>query len=193
MEFVPIFANPSERPLRGLYAVRYEDAPDNEHSWSQFIDKLSDPEYRRVFMRERKTKLLTNGYWGTYSISDATERALDEFLSITDELRDAYELSVEELIKTLNERFKPLDNQKIEEYLERSKAKPKEPKEPWIRLYAVKVAEDLFIFTGGTIKLVKYMDDDEATKQERARLNKLRDFLKDEGMYDHEAYTELEL
>jgi len=50
-----------------------------------------------------------------------------------------------------------------------------------------------FLFTGGTIKLGHYMDEDEATQKEQSKLNRLRDCLKAEGMYDEEAYTELEL
>lgn len=193
MRFVPIFAHTEESPLRGLYSVCYEDTPEDEDPWSQFVEKLSDPQYRRAFMQKRQTTLLTNGYWGSYSVTEAAERALNEFLSITDELRDAYAVGLQQLVELLNKRFKPLDNQRNQPYLEQSKAKPQVPKEPWVRLYAIKVAEDLFIFTGGTIKLVHYMSDDQATKEEYAKLNRLRDALMEAGMYDHEAYTELEL
>lgn len=193
MKFVPIFANQNESPLRGLYAVRYDDTPAHENSWSQFFDNLSDPEFRRDFMRERQHTLLTNDYWGTITVNDAAQRALEEFLTITDELQDAYNIGIDELIRILNERFIPLDNQKNEHVLIRSKGKPDKPKEPWIRLYAVKVSNDLYLFSGGTIKLVKYMDEDSATREELKKLNRLRDTLKVEGLYDHEAYTELEL
>lgn len=194
MKFVPIFANPNEIPLRGLYAVRYDDMPEDENSWSQFFDALSDPEFRRDFMKARKEKWLTNGYWGTVSIADASVRAMDEFLDITDELRDAYlNNAMEGFIAVLNEVFIPLNNYGGPDTLIPTKGKPVEPREPWVRLYAVKVSENLFLFTGGTIKLGRYMDDDAATRKEKAKLNRLRDCLKAKGMYDEEAYTELEL
>ncbi|MEZ4722909.1 MAG: hypothetical protein R2813_13630 [Flavobacteriales bacterium] len=193
MEFVPIFANPNETPFRGLYAVRYEDMPEGENSWSQFIDKLSDAEFRRSFIQARHANLLVKGYFGTYTVSEASNRVLDEFLDITDELADAYQNGIQELILLLNERFKPLDNQVVSEELMRSKAKPMNPKEPWVRLYAVKVSPDLYIFSGGTIKLTQYIDQDEATKHEKAKVDRLRQCLINEGMYDRDAYTELEL
>lgn len=194
LEFVPIFADPNDKPLRGFYAVHYEDTPENENSWSQFIDKLSDPEFRREFMKARKVKFLTNGYWGNYSISDASQRAMDEYLDVKDELEDAYlNNGIEYFLELVNEVFQPLNNYGGPTELIPHKGKPAQPKEPWVRLYAVKVSENLFLFTGGTIKLGQYMDDDEATIQEKAKLNRLRDCLKAEGMYDQEAYTELEL
>jgi len=193
MEFVPIFANPNEIPLRGLYAVRYDDMPEDENSWSQFFDSFSNPEFRRDFMKERKEKWLTNGYWGTVSVADASLRALNEFTDITDALDDAYNNGIEELLDLLYDRFEPLDNKVAKGELLQSKGKPERPKEPWIRLYAVKISDELYLFTGGTIKLSKYMDQDKATIKEKAKLDRLRDCLKAKGMYDHEAYTELEL
>lgn len=193
MEFIPIFADPNDKPLRGFYAVRFDDMSAKEDTWSLFIDEMSDPTFRRKFMKARQSKLLTNGYFGTYTVSDASERALEEFLDITDELRDAYSQDIKNLLKLLNQRFHPLVNTDTSSELLKSKAKPKRPKEPWVRLYAVKVSNDLYLFSGGAIKLVRYMDDDEATKKEKRNLERLRDGLKELGLYDQDAYTELEL
>lgn len=193
IDFVPIFADPNEKPLRGFYAVRYEDMPENENSWSQFMDKLSDPEFRREFMKARKETLLTDGYWGNISVADASQRALDEFTDITDALDDEYNIGIEELLDMLYERFQPLDNKVADGELLETKGKPENPKEPWIRLYAIKVSDELYLFTGGAIKLVKYMEDDEATRKEKRNLEKLRIELVEAGMYEQVAFTELEL
>ncbi|MCF8258283.1 MAG: hypothetical protein K9J06_12055 [Flavobacteriales bacterium] len=192
MEFVPIFADPNETPFRGLYAVRYEDAPDGENSWSEFVDRITDPEYRRDFLKARKEKLIDERTKESIELSDASMQVLEEFLEINYTFRTAYRKGIEHLTATFEERFQPLNNDESDGMLLKSKGRGRK-NQRWLRIYAVKIAPDLYIVTGGAIKLFKYMADDVATQDEWAKINRLRDRLKQEGMFYQDAYTELEL
>lgn len=60
--------------------------------------------------------------------------------------------------------------------------KAKGVKAPWVRLYAVKLDENLYVLTGFGIKLVKGMKDDEKLKAELLKLEKATQHLRSTGM-----------
>lgn len=192
MEFIPIFADPNESPLRGLYAIRYEDTPDGENSWSEFVNRITDPEDRRNFLKARKEKLIDERTKESIELSDASMQVLEEFLEINHTFRTAYRKGIVHLTSTFKELFQPLINTERDGTLLRSKGRGRK-NQRWLRIYAVKIAPDLYIVTGGANKLFEYMEDDDATQDEWAKINRLRDRLKQEGMFYQDAYTELEL
>ena len=67
-------------------------------------------------------------------------------------------------------------------------------KKTWLRLYAIKVCDDMFIITGGTIKLTDRMDERAHTLNELRKLDTCRQYLKKIGaIYDDGIIELLEL
>jgi hypothetical protein len=51
-----------------------------------------------------------------------------------------------------------------------------------IRIYALKLPDDLFLITGGTIKITAKMQDREHTKLELSKFEQTKLYLKDNGI-----------
>ena len=73
---------------------------------------------------------------------------------------------------------------------EKKKAYSKKPK-TWLRIYALKAGEDMYIVTGGAIKLTATMEEREHTKVELRKLDACRQFLINEGIVDDDGVIEL--
>lgn len=53
----------------------------------------------------------------------------------------------------------------------------------WLRIYAIRVEPNVYIITGGAIKLTAKMQDREHTQRELDKLNACRDFLRINGIF----------
>lgn len=74
--------------------------------------------------------------------------------------------------------------------LQQEKAKTRIQKK-WIRIYAIRIAPNTFVITGGSIKLVATMNDRAHLIKELQKLNDVRTYLISEGIldqYDFEAF-----
>lgn len=60
----------------------------------------------------------------------------------------------------------------------------------FLRIYALKIDEDCFVITGGAIKFTHLMEDREHTKRELVKLNKCRDYLRSEDVFDADSFYE---
>jgi hypothetical protein len=60
----------------------------------------------------------------------------------------------------------------------------------WLRIYAIKIGVDMYIITGGAIKLTQVMEERAHTLQELTKLDMCREFLKAEGIFDEEGMLE---
>lgn len=84
----------------------------------------------------------------------------------------------------LDNYFKPLSNK--EDKIKILSFKKKRCK--WLRIYALRVDENLYAITGGAIKITKKMQEHPDTKNELAQLNFARDWLKHQGIIAHESF-----
>jgi len=94
-----------------------------------------------------------------------------------------YKLSEEGFDKrgeSLQNLFRPLNNREYQLYVhQESKAIIADhhfPR-PILRMYAIRIAPNTFVITGGAIKLAHEMDDHDDTKQELIKLKKGKAFL----------------
>lgn len=87
--------------------------------------------------------------------------------------------------------FAPLDNSEYNEVL-LSRRKGRGTTKH-LRLYAVKIDKDVYVITGGAIKLPLHhlMKDRPHTRKELLKLEKTRDFLKEHGIHDKDSFFEL--
>lgn len=60
----------------------------------------------------------------------------------------------------------------------------------WLRIYAIRIDPNVYIVTGGAIKLTAKMQDREHTQIELEKLNKCRNFLIDNGVFDQDSFLE---
>ena len=90
----------------------------------------------------------------------------------------------------LNALFRPLENDRIREMLlsrEKAKGKRISTHPSWLRLYAIKLDDHIFLVTGGAIKLTHRMRDRQHTQNELSKLNLVRNYLIENGVFDAEG------
>lgn len=117
--------------------------------------------------------------------------------AIQDTFEDAGEL--EKLIldfpytENLDGLFHPLslaDNRAVELTREKARNWERERHASWLRVYAIRVEKNVFIVTGGAIKLTPAMQDRPHTQAELDKMNKCRDFLKANGIFDQDSFID---
>ena len=92
----------------------------------------------------------------------------------------------------LDELFRPLENTRLSEVLlGREKAKGQyHTHASWLRLYAIRLESGRYIITGGAIKLTATMQEREHTLEELHKLNKVRDYLLSQGIFDYNGFED---
>lgn len=120
--------------------------------------------------------------------------------AIQDTFDDADEL--EELIlefpytEDLDSLFKPLDiTDTRSTELTRQKARNwnRDRHASWLRVYAIRLEPNVYVVTGGAIKLTHLMQDREHTVLELQKLNKCKAYLKANGVFDSNSFIDLNL
>jgi hypothetical protein len=109
-------------------------------------------------------------------------------------LRDAEQIEdfLEELTqenRALDTYFHQLNNNETGFKL-LSLRKGKASKQDGLRLYAVKIDDDCFLITGGAIKMSLKNDDHEDTREEMKKIDKVKSFLHDNGVFDKNSFYE---
>jgi hypothetical protein len=86
--------------------------------------------------------------------------------------------------------FRPLSNHTKETYLEKEKAKIAKRRihASWLRIYAIKLNQGIFIITGGAIKLTATMQERKHTAEELVKIERTRRFLIDNGIVDENGF-----
>ena len=85
--------------------------------------------------------------------------------------------------------FQHLENNRFSEMLlGREKAKGQRLSRPsWLRIYAIKMDSGVYLVTGGAIKLTATMSERSHTMEELAKLERVRNYLIDNGVFDTEG------
>lgn len=93
----------------------------------------------------------------------------------------------------LDELFKPLDitDTRVRE-LSREKARnwDRERHASWLRIYAIRLEPNVYVVTGGAIKLTRTMQDREHTLVELEKLNRCKAYLKANDVFDKDSFVE---
>lgn len=165
-----------------LYAFWFDG--DNGNVYTVAMERMYDREWLWNFFTEHKKDL---GYFYVSDINDAIERTIDDLDMINDFLLDG--------TKTLDTFFHDLSYDWHDPFFQRSKGKlaylPQMRHNSWVRLYAIKIENDIYVITGGTIKLTEKMQDREHTRKEVLRLEKCRDYLVSLKIFDFIGFREL--
>ena len=132
---------------------------------------MSDIEWLHDFFEQNKADL-HGGFFGSITIGVAVSKTLDEVEEMENSLYDYSEQGFGSRDSNLQHLFKPLNNF---EYAITTHQKSKtRVKKGWLRLYAIRLAENCYLVTGGAIKLTPDMKrehlQNELKKLEQAKL-----------------------
>lgn len=160
-----------------LYAVEY--VGDGTDVVEILFDRWADTEYLVEYL-DKNSDLLHAGFYTDMEIANGVGNII----------RDAHRLKMK-LAKAskgrrLHQLFKPYTKGIQTRHSEPLKKAYGTIPKSMLRLYAVSLADGSYIICGGAIKLTKAVDEDDTLKRERTRLNKLRDYLKQQGIEDAE-------
>lgn len=176
MKIVRIFGN-------HLFAFKFEGEQLDE--FHRLFKLWHDPEFLEDFFNNQRHDL-SGGYWGRMDVEDAALRTLDYAVDLEQEFITLLE-KTEKQLPGLEMIFRPLkDQQYQEELLGKNKAK-----RTWLRLYALRVESDVYVVTGGAIKLTQTMQEREHTMKELEKIEKCRNYLLDEQLIDLDGIIEI--
>lgn len=176
-----------ERVINGkdhLWAVRDLTKPKNE--LAMLFDTWNDMEYLMQFFIDNFNDL--KEHFHIERIRDAIEDTLD----------DAGEL--ERLIldipftDNLDELFRPLGSADMvltELIREKARNWERAGHASWLRVYAIRLEENVFVITGGAIKLTRTMQERPHTQEQLNKLNSCRQYFIDNGVFDTDSFISL--
>ena len=176
-----------ERIINGkdhLWAVRDMDKPNNE--LAALFHKWNDAEYLWEFFLENRDDL--RDFFHIERISEAVEYTVDDA-----ELLERLILEMP-YTENLDELFQPLGfaDMTIRE-LTREKAKNwnRTGHASWLRIYAIRIERNVYVITGGAIKLTRTMQERSHTQEELAKLNQCRQYLLENGVFDSDSFISM--
>ena len=151
-------------------------------------------ELQRIFKEWKDVEFLTNFF--TENEQDLHgEYSIEEAVVTTKSYAKRFEKKMRILVNSdsdeLNRFFANLNNDEYRvKELQRQKAK-----QNWLRLYALRISqedmEDLYVITGGMIKLTLRMEERDHGIEELNKINRCRDYLKSIGVYDLDSFIEI--
>lgn len=172
MEIVPTF-------VHNLYAFHFPNEGLDE--LERVFDEWQDPLFLFEFFTDNKDDIKGA------TVEEAVEKTRVEVKKFRRKMLALAKSNPHQL----NDFFANLYNKEYQlSLLQRQKAK-----QSWLRLYALKITqedkEDLYVITGGMIKLTQNMEDRNHGERERTKINQCRDYLRTIGVYDLESFFEI--
>lgn len=162
-----------------LWAVRYDN--DSDNALRRVMLQWSDAGWLADFFTQNFDDLLS--YFRITNIEDAIYQTMED--------RDDLACIIMDISPDadLDQFFRPLDNNSAGEILlEKDKGRPH--RRSWLRLYAIKLKAGIYIITGGAIKLTRTMQERQHTLQELEKMEKVRNFLLNEGVFDEDSFQD---
>lgn len=166
-----------------LWAVRYDGETDN--ALYELFDQWNDVMGLRSFFKANRDDLYS--YFRIADVNQAIEDTIEDSERLQSLIMDIGPGA------NLDEIFRPLENFRTADILlgkEKARLKRIVRHSSWLRIYAIKLSEGVYIITGGAIKLTLKMEEREHTRQELAKLEKVRTFLMNEDIIDDGSFVE---
>ncbi|MCF2487830.1 hypothetical protein [Dyadobacter sp. CY347] len=160
-----------------LFAAKFQKQDRNE--FARMFDLWNDAEFLEMFFEEHKQDL--NAFWQHVTVKEAVIATMAEATSLERKLVAVARTGLTDRDETLSDLFRPLRNgtTRLEEF-EKSKLRGSR-RHSWLRLYAIRVDVNLFVVSGGAIKLTRTMNERSHLVTELKKLDLLRDYLGDES------------
>lgn len=178
MKFVRLIPNHNH-----LWAVKSRDEEVDE--LTLLFRKWNNAEYLMDFFIENFEDLKS------FFKIERIDQAVDDTLEDAEVLQ---ELILEfPYTNHLDELFKPLDITDIRlSVLSRWKARnwDRDRHASWLRVYAIRLEPNVYVITGGAIKLSRTMQEREHTARELQKINLCKEFLRDNGVFDMDSFMD---
>lgn len=173
MKILPIFGI-------NFKSIQFTGEPQDE--FHRIFSQWNDPEYLEEFFELNQNDL---NNWNMN-----IETAIGKTLQFAEEFERKFKLleakySRGEVVAELNELFEPLHAQS-----ENTSITQKKVKFNWLRIYALRLDKEVYIITGGAIKLTKAMQERKHTHKELRKLKSCLDNLLRLGIIDEDTLIE---
>ncbi len=182
MEIIPIFDEES----RPLSSSCYEE--DDKDEYTKLFENWQNPEFLESFFNENKTDLENynkNVAKRDISIKEAIEKTIIEAKLLEKKLLELSENSIKGNISDLDSMFF-----KLNKYKEYELIPQKAYGETWLRIYAIQLESNVYVITGGMIKLTLEMKDSDCGRTELIKINRTKSYLKELGCTDLDGLKE---
>ena len=166
-----------------LWAVRYDGQDDN--CFVELFDSWFDMQWLASFFKDNLDDL--KSYFHITDVYEAVMETVEEASRLECLMLDITPDANLDLL------FRHLENSRFSEMaLGREKAKVDGSylHPSWLRIYAIKIDQGAYLVTGGAIKLTATMAERCHTLSELAKLEKVRNYLMDNGVFDKDGLTE---
>lgn len=172
-----------------LLSVVYDDKEIDEFRY--IMECWNDVEYLRSFYIEQKSHL-NGAFYGNISVSEAVRITIEEAKELEEYIKRTAKKGKLDISYSLQSIFKPLNNNEYTINLHQKTKARGINKKSWLRVYAIRIAPNMFVITGGGIKLTKTMNESEHLKRELHKLELTKSYLKEVGLLDENDYQFLE-
>lgn len=166
-----------------LWAVRYDGEEDN--SFNTLFAKWYDMNWLKGFFRENLADLES-----FFRITDVYKAVMDTIVEAKELECLMLDISPDANLDTL---FRHLENNRYWEMVlgkEKMRGQGANGHPSWLRIYAIKMEPGVYLITGGAIKLTAKMDERSHTMAELAKLEQVRNYLIDNGVYDLDGFND---
>ena len=166
-----------------LWAVRYEE--DRSNCFDLLFSNWYDMNWLKSFFQENLADL--SSFFHITDVYEAVMETIDEATRLECLMLDITpDANLDLLFKHLeNSRFSEMALGREKAYGDGSLQHPS-----WLRIYAIKIERGVYLVTGGAIKLTHEMKDRSHTLAELAKMEHVRNYLLDNGVYDLEGFND---
>jgi hypothetical protein len=181
MELMPIFVD--KGTLKGLHSICLRK--DSRSEFDLLLDRLTNIAYVQRYCKDN-IEYLNRGFFGQISLEDAIREIRKDVKEMVVRLQTAAVSDRGTGRNRLEQLFRPLHNLDagVRE-LQSHKFKP--GKISKVRLYAIRISEDMFVATGGAIKLTHLMEQHPDTVLEKKKIDRIKTWLKAAGICDEDS------
>lgn len=175
----------------GIYALWYTGEEEDE--WNRTWNNWNDVEWLEAFFEEHK-HLLNSDFYKGVTVEAAVRKTIDDANQFEDKLLALFDNAKEGKRPDLDKKFVMLHKNDWNYELVQHKAYGVLDK-TWLRIYAIKIAPNVYVVTGGAIKLTKAMHETKHTEKELIKLRNAVYYLQQENLISAEGiieYFELE-
>ena len=174
-----------------IYSVRYEENEDNE--FDRLFEEWNDLEKILPFLEENAQYLKQDTWRGIPEPEDAARQVLEEARRLEGMFERMDETARLGKTPDYDGHFRCLNGSRYECLLEYIPMKSYGPLRPsLLRMYAIKLAKNTYLITGGGIKLGHSIQESPGLKDHALRqIDAVRAWLKREGVIDADDLNEL--
>lgn len=186
MEIVDIFAI-----VKGsLISVQFEGM--NSDEFALLFDNWSDVDYLEQFFEENKADL-QSCFYGSISVEEAVSRTIEDAEALEEYIRDVAKTGCSDPDENrLDLAFHKLSEKDYSIQLLKSKAYGLR-KPSWLRLYAIRIAENIYVVCGGGIKLTETKNERKHLLKELEKLEATKQYLKEIDLLNEDDYDFIEI